>query len=198
MLHGWGANAQDVASLSAYLDLPEFQMLFPDAPFPYAFGPMGRVWYNFPPNYTFSCDPSLAQQPELLESRQLLLDWVRSLESTTGIPLSRTILAGFSQGGAMALEVGLQLPLAGLLVLSGYLHRPVEAIENPPPVLMVHGRQDMVVPLEAAHHSRDQLQAAGVSVTYEELNSGHEISLQVLELVQIFTRKICQPTNGTA
>src|SRR5687767_8575279 len=73
-LHGWGANAQDVASLANYLDLPEFQMIFPDAPFPFPFGPDGRVWYNFPPNYTFTCEPSLAQQPELVESRHLLTE----------------------------------------------------------------------------------------------------------------------------
>lgn len=197
-LHGWGANAQDVAGLSDYLDLPEFQMIFPDAPFPFPFGPEGRVWYNFPPNYTFTCEPSLAQQPELVESRHLLTEWVRSLAASTGVPLEKTVLAGFSQGGAMTMEVGLKLPLAGLIVLSGYLHSPVQPMDSPPPVFMVHGRQDSVVPLQSAQSSREMLQNLGVSMTYEELEGGHEISLRVLQLVQNFTRRIFQPSDGTA
>jgi len=197
-LHGWGANAQDVASLADYLDLPDFQMVFPDAPFPFPFGPAGRMWYNLPPDYTFTCEPSLAQQPELVESRQLLTEWVRSLPATTHLPLEKTVLAGFSQGGAMTLEVGLKLPLAALVVLSGYLHSPMEPMENPPPVLMVHGRQDMVVPLSSAQTSRDRLQTLGVPMTYEELDGGHEISLRVLQLMQNFTQQTCQPSGGTS
>lgn len=191
LLHGWGANAQDVAALANWLSLPQCQMLFPDAPFPFPFGPGGRIWYNFPPDYTFTCEPELANQRDLQESRQLLTTWLRSLQSTTGIPLSRTILAGFSQGGAMTLDVGLSLPLAGVLVLSGYLHSPPTHLASPPPpVFMAHGRQDAVVPLQAAQQSRDRLQSLGVDVTYQELDTGHEIPMPVLGLVQNFTRQI--------
>jgi len=197
VLHGWGANAQDVAALADYLDLPEFQMIFPDAPFPFPFGPAGRMWYNLPPDYTFSCEPSLAQQPELVESRHLLTEWVRSLPTTTGIPLDKTVLAGFSQGGAMTLDVGLTLPLAGLIVLSGYLHSPIQPLQNPPPVFMVHGRQDLVVPLHAAQDSRDRLQVSGVLLTYQEVEGGHEISLHVMKLMQNFTHQTFQPSGET-
>ena len=197
-LHGWGANAQDVAALATFLDLPHCQLLFPDAPFPFPYGSLGRVWYNFPQDYTFTCEPSLAQQPELVESRQRLTAWLQSLEAKTGVPLSRTVLAGFSQGGAMTLDVGLQLPLAALLVLSGYLHSPARLGEGKvPPVLMVHGRQDAVVPLQSAQNSHRQLQDLGVSVTYHELDMGHEIPAAELQLVQNFTTQTLRHSDQT-
>lgn len=190
VLHGWGANAQDVAALAPVLSLPDYHFAFPNAPFPHLYSPSGRVWYNFPENYTFLSSPEFSDQPELVESRKLLQDWLLSLESTTGVPLSRTILGGFSQGGAMTLDVGLNLPLAALLVLSGYLHAPsrLTAPTNftAPPVLVVHGRQDSVVSLSAAHQVRDSLLALNVPVTYHELDMGHEIQPSVLQLMQSF------------
>lgn len=124
---------------------------------------------------------------DLVQSKQLLIDWLKSLEETTGIPLSRTILVGFSQGGAMTLEVGLTLPLAGLIVLSGYLHPMTLSAESDfPPVLIVHGKQDYVVPLRAAHYTRDTLINLGVAVQYQEFDMGHGIEPAVLELVRSF------------
>jgi len=65
------------------------------------------MWYAFTqPNES----PQKGYQ-ELAKSTQLLTEWLKSLESTTGVPLSRTILMGFSQGGAMTLDVGLYLPI---------------------------------------------------------------------------------------
>jgi phospholipase/carboxylesterase len=188
ILHGWGANARDVAALAGFVHLPHYQLLFPNAPFPYPYAPEGRVWYNFPSDYSFLGKAEFRNQPELQESRKQLTDWLYSLEESTGIPLSRTILGGFSQGGAMTLDVGLHLPLAALMVLSGYLHAPIKAGESiaRPPVLMVHGRQDQVVPLTAAWQARDRLLEMKVPVQYHELDMGHEIQPKVLSLMQSF------------
>ena len=188
MLHGWGANAQDVAALSTYLDLPDYQFFFPDAPFPHPQAPGGKMWYGLPSDYSFFSSPTFREQPELKESRSLLLEWMRSLESSTGVPLSHTILGGFSQGGAMTLDLGLALPLAGLMVLSGYLHAPLESsrLAKIPPVLLVHGQQDPVVPLTAAQTVRQSLLKLGASVQYFELNMGHEIQPIVLSRMQSF------------
>lgn len=190
VLHGWGANAQDVAALASYLNLPDYQFLFPDAPFPYPYAPQGRVWYNFPENFSFTSHSDFGSQPELQVSREALTEWLHSLEETTGIPSSRTILAGFSQGGAMTLDVGLRLPLAALLVLSGYLHAPIAAhsinLATVPKVFMVHGISDMVVPLSAALQARNSLISLNIPVKYEELNMGHEIPLTVLNKMQSF------------
>lgn len=190
VLHGWGANAQDVAALASALNLPDHAFAFPNAPFPHLYSPLGRVWYNFPENYTFLSHSDFYDQPELSQSRKLLTEWLLSLEATTGVPLSQTILGGFSQGGAMTLDVGIHLPLAALMVLSGYLHAPTRLTAPTdfaaPAVLMVHGRQDSVVPLAAAHQARDSLRALAFPVTYYELDMGHEIQPQVLTLMQSF------------
>lgn len=191
LLHGWGANAQDVAGLSAYLNLPNYQMSFPDAPFPHPQAFDGKMWYGFPQNFSFINTPDFNNNPELMRSRQLLADWIGTITETTGIPLSRTFLGGFSQGGAMTLDVGLQFPFAGLMVLSGYLHTPLSTqVETPPPVLMVHGRQDPVVPLAAAQQARDRLLALGAKVQYHEFEMGHEIQLGVLEKIQAFVSEL--------
>lgn len=194
VLHGWGANAQDVAALASYLDLPDYHFVFPDAPLPYYFSPIGRVWYNFPEDYSFMGNPEFYHQPELVESRKQLTSWLLSLEDTTGVPLSQTILGGFSQGGAMTLDVGLNLPLAALMVLSGYLHAPINLAQPDstqlPPTLVVHGRQDMVVPIAAAHQTRDSLLALNAPVQYHELDMGHEIPLAVLNLMQSFIEDV--------
>jgi phospholipase/carboxylesterase len=178
-LHGWGANAQNVASLIPYVNLPEYEFLLPNAPYPYPHGDTGRAWYDLRAENMYD---------GLTESKQLLIDWLQSLESNTGVPLSRTILSGFSQGGAMTLDVGLSLPLAGLVVMSGYLHPSVATLTkgNFPPTLIMHGTQDEVVPLQAAIKSRDVAQSLGVAVEYHEFEMGHEINLQMLEVLQTF------------
>ncbi len=183
ILHGWGANADDVGSLLPFLDLPDYQLLFPNAPFPHSSSSAGRAWYDLTTENMYQ---------GLTESRKLLTDWLQSLESVTGVPLSRTILSGFSQGAAMTLDVGLKLPLAGLVSMSGYLQpgaaTNLETLHatSLPPVLIMHGQQDTVVPLQAALLARETLASLGVVVQYQEFDSGHEISLQMLEVFKKF------------
>ncbi len=177
-LHGFGGNSQQLAPFAPMFDLPEYLFLFPDAPYPYPYGAGGRMWYNF----------RSQDERGLTASRQQLIDWLKSLESSTGVPLSRTILAGFSQGGAMTLDVGLTLPLAGLVCLSGFLHSKPEptAGKSLPPVLIVHGRQDQMVPLSSAQNARDSLTALGVAVKYQEFDMGHIVIPEVLAVMRSF------------
>lgn len=178
-LHGWGANAEDVASLLPYFNLPDYQFVFPNGPYPYPYTPLGRAWYDLRVENMYEGLP---------ESRQMLKDFVLSLESSTGVPLSRTILSGFSQGGAMTYDVGSKLPLAGLLVMSGYLHPEAIApnTTNISPILIMHGRQDEVVPLQAAVHARTTVESLGVPIKYHEFDTGHEINLEMLEVARNF------------
>jgi phospholipase/carboxylesterase len=160
-------------------NLPDYQFIFPDAPFPHPQVPGGKAWYALETeNYT-----------GIEESRETLFQWIVSLEATTGVPLERTILSGFSQGGAMALDVGLNfgLPLAGLCCLSGYLHFQPYKIDQPtPPILIAHGRQDLVVPVTAAQSAQRELKEIGIQVEYREFDMGHEITPPVLALMQRF------------
>lgn len=188
-LHGWGANSQNLASVVPLLNLPSYQFMFPNAPFPHPYLSTGRMWY----------DLSSQNAQGLPESRKLLKDWLLSLESTTGVPLSRTILSGFSQGAAMSLDVGLTLPLAGLVALSGYLHPIAEtACGEFPPVLLIHGKQDSVVPLKAAHQALETLVGLGVAVQYQEFDMGHEIRPEVLAVIRNFVLGAMSKENRKA
>lgn len=183
LLHGWGANHQDLGELAPYFNLPEYQFLFPNGIFDHEFSDTGKMWYSFTGVGSLT-DLSVKQ---LATSREVLSEWIKSLPNTTGIPLDRTWIAGFSQGGAMTLDIGLDLPVAGLIVLSGYLHsKRVKPLQAAPPVLIVHGRQDDVVPIAAARNSRDVLTQWGVDVKYQEFEMGHSIVPEVLQVVRKF------------
>ncbi|MGB3532397.1 MAG: lipase family protein [Microcoleaceae cyanobacterium] len=181
LMHGWGANAQDLTSLTSLLNLPDYQFIFPEAPFPHPQVPLGRAWYAL----------ETSQHIGLTESRYALNHWLQSLEKITGIPPQRTILGGFSQGGAMTLDVGRNFPFAGLVVLSGYLHFQPSPQQMPiSPILIVHGQLDQVVPLQAAQQARDQFQQLGASVNYHEIQMGHEIRPEVIQLIRSFVMEV--------
>ena len=188
LLHGWGANAQDVAGLINAINLvsPPTMALLPNAPFAHPMVPGGRAWYSFPANYDFRRAHSFESQADLQESRRRLLYWMRALPEKTGIPLEKTIMGGFSQGGAMTLDVGPHLPLAAMLILSSYSHAPVSECMTPRPVLLIHGRQDPVVPLAKALETKDQLEENGCPVTYHQFDMAHEVSIDALKVASQF------------
>ena len=123
---------------------------------------------------------------------QQLKEFLESLPEKTGIPLTRTVLGGFSQGGAMTLDLGVQLPLAGMLILSGYAHTEIQKSNAPSshPILMVHGRQDMVVPLNRAQQAKQTLIQQGWKMEYYEFDMGHEISLEALNHIGFFCKNL--------
>jgi phospholipase/carboxylesterase len=192
LLHGWGANAQNVAGLIEAINMISipFQGLLPDAPFDHPMVPGGKQWYGFPANYDFRSPHNFESQSDLIHSRQQLKAWMESLPEKTGIPLERTIMGGFSQGAAMTLDVGVQIPLAAMLILSGYSHAPIGPCISPRPVLVIHGRQDPVVPVSKALDTKTQLAQQGIAVTYEEFDMGHEVSLDALRVASQFCQNL--------
>ena len=184
VLHGWGANYEDFVPCAKMLNLPGFGYFFPNAPFEHFQVPGGRAWYAL----------ESKEFTGLEQSRAKLINWLQSLESNTGVPLERTIMAGFSQGGAMTLDVGATLPLTAICSLSGYLHYQPQDREkvNFPPVLIVHGKQDPVVPVQAAQQARDELTKIGASVQYQEFDMGHEVQPAALQLLRQFIIQVSQ------
>ncbi len=141
LLHGWGADADDLMPLGSALRSEfgkKIDLVALRAPDLHPQG-VGREWYGlFPPIWS-SVPPAIASLRVRLKALETPL-----------IPLSKTVLLGFSQGGAMALEVGCELPFAGLICCSSYGHPGWKAPKERPPVLLIHGREDNVVPYEAS------------------------------------------------
>jgi phospholipase/carboxylesterase len=190
LLHGWGANQQDLEPLIPYFRLPTHQFLLPNGLFDHQLTPTGKMWYSF----TGAGELTATSQAELATSRAALMDWIKDLPNKTGMPLEKTWLAGFSQGGAMALEVGLGLPLAGLIVMSGYLHPEIMQPVTCPPIAILHGRQDEVVHIEQAWRTRSALVTWGARVEYQEIDMGHTIVLEELQAIRQFILTSGEPS----
>jgi phospholipase/carboxylesterase len=190
VLHGWGGTAEDAAQFTGMLKIPGAVKLMPRGLFQHPYNPDAQMWYDIPNIERFDFKIDLSDRSDLQRSRQVLRDWFTTLPEQTGVPLEKTILGGFSQGGAMTIELGLDFPFAGLMSLSGYAHRPIAPVTNAPKLLMTHGIVDNVVPIAAARATRDALIKAGVEVESIEFpGMGHEISWEVLDRMQSFALK---------
>ena len=183
-LHGLGADGHDFVPLVPELvrpGWPAIRFLFPHAPVRAVTinnGTRMRAWYDI-------VDFDLANRADetgVLES-VAQVDALIARESARGIPASRVILAGFSQGGAVTLAVGLRRrePLAGLVGLSTYLPAANGAqaalVEgaNRQPVFMAHGTQDPVVPSLAGQQSAALLRQFGFDVQWSTYPMPHSV-----------------------
>jgi phospholipase/carboxylesterase len=169
LLHGWGADADDLLELGLELVDDEVSVVALRAPWPHPAG-FGRQWY----------DLQHPAWPDLPEARRRLR--ARLLALGASVPLQATALLGFSQGGAMALDVGCgdlageeELPLAALVSCSGYPHPGWQPRRPRPAVLLTHGEQDAVVPFAACEAIAQQLQATGGTVRQLGFRGGHSI-----------------------
>jgi len=181
-MHGLGASNTDFDPLLPWLGLDGVRFVFPQAPsLPVSinYGMPMPAWYDIrgPEQHAEREDPVGIERSRI--AIQALID--EQLEA--GVAASSIVLAGFSQGGAMALYTALRCPdaLAGVLVLSGYLLRPehleTEATEanKTTPMLFCHGLQDDVVPLSRAE-AACRLVEAGRRVQFQRDVGGHGIA----------------------
>ncbi|HUK55730.1 MAG TPA: dienelactone hydrolase family protein [Nitrospiria bacterium] len=194
-LHGRGVRGEDLAPLADAIALDGMRWIFPDGPMelPVIWG--GRAWYEIPPHHPRG----------LLESRTLLFELIEWLERQK-IPSRRIALAGFSQGAVMSLDVGVRYPrrIAGIVAMSGYLARPetLTAEKSPAasglPILLTHGKNDEVLPVEGAREAEAALRAEGFSVRLREYLMGHEVIPEALSEIRKFINLIfeTEPRNG--
>jgi phospholipase/carboxylesterase len=151
-----------------------------------------RAWYDIR-----TADLARREDEQTIRTSQQAVEELIGREVQRGIPRSRIVLAGFSQGAAIALQTGLRQaePLAGLLALSGYL--PLadrlaaerHAASAGLPVLMAHGADDPVVPIARAIHSRDLLASLGYQVEWHEFPMRHAVCAEELEAIAAFLRR---------
>lgn len=192
-LHGYGADGADLIGLAEPLApyLPATRFFAPNAPDPSAANPAGFQWFPIP---WLDGTPEAAARVAAARSYGLLDRWLDDLAATTGIGPERTVLVGFSQGTMMALHVGLRRSeaLAGIVGFSGRLLDPEALpaeIASRPPVLLIHGDADPVVPFDSLAEAATGLEAAGVEVmTHVSPGMGHGIGPDGLTLALRFIR----------
>jgi phospholipase/carboxylesterase len=165
-LHGLGADGHDFEPIPPLLGLPHVRFILPHAPVrPVTIngGFVMRAWYDI-----LSLDFTGVRESETdIRQSQAQVEALIRREIERGVPSHKIALVGFSQGGAVALHVGLRFPetLAGIIVLSAYMLMSdhVAAEQSPAnantPILMCHGRQDPIVPIWLGKAAHDQVQA---------------------------------------
>ena len=185
-LHGLGADGHDFAPLVPELGALRAwtRFIFPHAPLrPVSinFGMTMRAWYDI----RMDGDEFVSDENHLRES-QVAVEGLIAREIEAGIPAGRIVLAGFSQGGAVALQTALRHPhrLAGLMALSTYLpHAGTLAAERDPanadiPVFMAHGEQDPLIGMDRAVRSLEALRRLDYDVQWHAYRMAHAVCPQ--------------------
>ena len=190
-LHGYGADGNDLIGIGDVLaeHLPNTMFMAPNAPQRSAMNPMGYQWFPIPWLDGSSEEDMMAGIAAAIDTLNGYLDQV---EAETGIPAAQTALVGFSQGTMMSLHVGPRrpAPYAGIVGFSGRLMSPetleAEAVSKPP-ILLVHGDQDEMVPPSSLPEAEKALSAAGFEVaTHVSPGVGHGIAPDGLGLALRF------------
>ena len=198
-LHGLGADGNDFAPIVPELQLGDFEpvrFVFPHGPMrPVTInnGMTMRAWYDI-----YMPDLVRREDETGLRESQRMVEALIAREKERGIPAERIVLAGFSQGCAMALQTGLRHPekLAGIVGLSGYL--PLAAMapgerheaNAATPIFLAHGTTDPVVNLERAQATLGALQAMSYDVRFKTYPMPHSVCLEEVHDIAAFIREV--------
>ncbi|MGH8680095.1 MAG: alpha/beta hydrolase [Burkholderiales bacterium] len=197
-LHGLGADGNDFVPIAGELELPPvpIRFVFPHAPMqPVTInnGMVMRAWYDI-----LGADLARREDERGVRASQTLVEALVAREQARGTPAARIVLAGFSQGGAIALQAGLRRPerLAGIMALSTYvpiaesLQAEAHAANRDVPILMAHGVYDPIIPVAAARRSRELLQRLGYDVEWHEYPMPHSVAPQELDDIGAWLRRV--------
>jgi phospholipase/carboxylesterase len=183
-MHGLGADGYDFVDVPPALRLPEslaVRFVFPHAPMqPVTIngGAVMRAWYDIRP------DAGARREDEQgLRQSQRQVEALIAREKARGLPSARIVLAGFSQGGAMALQTGLRHSerLAGIMALSCYLPlaelvaAEASAANRDVPIFLAHGAHDPLIPLTRARRAFESLTGLGYPVEWHEYPMPHSV-----------------------
>lgn len=196
VLHGLGTNSDDLVPFCEQLKLTDCRFVLPDAPLHLPGYPEeAYAWYDFQAHdrkeieksrdYLFKVMDRFADDPNL-----------RPAAGAEKRP-SPIVLMGFSQGGVMSLEAGLNYKgkIAAIVSMSGYMPDPWATLtksEAPfdTPILLVHGSEDQVVPLEGSHRAAESLKQTGYNPVLKVFPMGHTITLESLQEVSGFLKEV--------
>jgi len=198
-MHGLGADGHDFEPIVPELGLPDslpVRFVFPHAPMrPVTInaGMVMRAWYD-----VGGQGGTRREDEQGVRASQRAIEALIEREKKRGLTAARIVLAGFSQGGAMALQTGLRHPerLAGLLVLSSFLPLPdTLAAEASPanrdvPIFMAHGTHDPLIPVSRARDSRDRLLALGYRVQWREYLMAHAVCAEEIADLSAWLRRV--------
>jgi len=201
-LHGLGADGHDFAGITSQLQLPKslgIRFIFPHAPVRSITLNRGfamRAWFDI---YSLN---NLNQEDQAgIQLSEQAISQLLQQQQIAGVPAARIILAGFSQGGAMALYTGLRYPerLGGILGLSTYLpllpqfSSQAHEANRQTPIFLAHGDQDDILPLELGETTRNYLQQAGYSVEWRQYPMAHEVCLPEIADISRWLTNILLP-----
>jgi len=198
-MHGLGADGNDFVPIVRELDLaglPGIRFIFPHAntmPVTVNNGYVMRAWYDIT-----GADLTRREDEAGLRASQQDIEAFIAREQARGIPASRIVLAGFSQGCAMTIQTGLRHPeqLAGLLCLSGYvplsdkLATERSEASKATPIFMAHGRYDNVVPFNRAEASRDLLVSLGYQLEWHQYDMQHTLCLEEVQHISAWLKRV--------
>ncbi len=197
LLHGLGADGNDLIGLAPYWArlLPDAEFLSPNAPFPCDMAPYGYQWFS-----------SQDRSPEAVlggvrAAAPILDAFIDEALEERGLGSRELALVGFSQGTMMSLFVGLRRaePVAGIVGFSGRLLAPellASELRSRPPILLVHGTDDPLVPHSSLAAAESELKAAGVPVeTATSVGIGHSIDEQGLRRGGQFLKNVLSGTT---
>lgn len=188
-LHGLGADKHDFEGIVPELGLQDLptRFVFPNAPMRAVTinaGQVMRAWYDIQ-----DVDIRAGGLEEHVRESEGILNGLVEREVARGIAHDRIVVAGFSQGGAVALHTGVRYPgrLAGVLALSTYLPLAAKfsderhSMSQETPIFMAHGQIDPLIPIQGAVLSRQALEAEGYTVEWHEYPMAHQVCLEEIE-----------------
>jgi phospholipase/carboxylesterase len=202
LMHGLGADGNDFVPIAGELDLSAVgpvRFVFPNAPImPVTIngGMQMPAWYDI-----MGADLVKREDEAGLRASRDAIEALLAREKARGIPAERIVIAGFSQGCAMALLTGLRHAerLAGIVALSGYLPLAAttaaerSAANAHTPIFMAHGQQDNVVVPQRAAASHDALRALGYNVDWHEYPMAHSVCMEeIADLSQWLNRVLAK------
>jgi phospholipase/carboxylesterase len=197
-LHGLGADGRDFIGIIDDLNLPVnhgVRFIFPSAPFMNVtvnYGMQMRAWYDIYDLNMLDKEDVAGMQRSQASIEEFIQD-----EIAKGIPSNKIFLAGFSQGGAMALFTGLRFkqPLAGIISLSAYLPVRTQFVaqdyvaNQKTPIFIAHGLFDPVVPYSLGQASYDQLLADKYNVEWNSYPMPHTVCVEEIAAISAFMRR---------